>query len=381
MNKWSSSPFIPTSLYQCFDKDDGNIDVLKFIRYKRSIQRELEENDYLVIIAALEAEAAAESKAVDANGVEDNRRASKRPRHHSVQRDAVTGQMRQMAYTDTAWYQNYVQSPNLSSKKFHKKFRRRFRCRYDSFQKHLKQVQDDPMFQTWSKHNRDCCGNKPVPIELLLLGALRYIGRGWCLDDLEEATCIGEETHRRFIHVYITWGATSLYKEYVRLPKDAQEAKEWSAEYTRAGFPGCLSSGDATHVGMLKCQFKLKQYMMSHKLDMPSRTYNIHVTHRRRILYTTSGHPARWNDMTLQLYDDYANKMKDGKMFGGDFIFTLLEGDEDSAEDIVYQGPWEIVDNGYLSWPTMVPPSKYYSTYPEMRFSKWIESIRKDVEW
>mmetsp|Transcript_2588 Transcript_2588/g.3868 ORF Transcript_2588/g.3868 Transcript_2588/m.3868 type:complete len:105 (-) Transcript_2588:443-757(-) len=38
------------------------------------------------------------------------------------------------------------------------------------------------------------------------------------------------------------------------------------------------------------------------------------------------------------------------------------------------------MDNGYLDWSTMVPPSKYYYTYAEMRFSKWIESIRKDVE-
>ena len=48
---------------------------------------------------------------------------------------------------------------------------------------------------------------------------------------------------------------------------------------------------------------------MSHKLDMPARTYNIHVTHRRRILYTTSGHPALWNDKTLQLFDDYAKPL------------------------------------------------------------------------
>ena len=142
-----------------------------------------------------------------------------------------------------------------------------------------------------------------------------------------------------------------------------------------------MSPGDATHVGMLRCYYKLKQYMMSHKLDMPSRKYNIHVTHRRRILYTTSGHPVRWNDKTLQLFDEYAKQMYHGNMFGGDFIFTLLEGDEDSASEKFDGGPWEIVDNGYLSWPTMVPPSKYYSIYPEMRFSKWIESIRKDVEW
>jgi hypothetical protein len=72
---------------------------------------------------------------------------------------------------------------------------------------------------------------------------------------------------------------------------------------------------------------------MSYKLDMPSR--NIHVTHRRRILATTFGHPARWNDKTLQLYDDYAKKMYDGTFLGNDFTFTLLEGDESQAEEVL----------------------------------------------
>ena len=47
---------------------------------------------------------------------------------------------------------------------------------------------------------------KKNPISLLLLGSLRYIGRGWCFDDLEEATGISEEVHRVFFHQYILFG-------------------------------------------------------------------------------------------------------------------------------------------------------------------------------
>ena len=40
-----------------------------------------------------------------------------------------------------------------------------------------------------------------------------------------------------------------------------------------------------------------------------------------------------------------------------------------------------IVDNGYLEWSTTVrPPLKSTITQAEMRFSKWLESLRMDVE-
>ena len=59
-----SRTFLPTSLYQCFDDtDDGRIDPLKYMQYVMSQQRELDERDNLVIIAACEAAAAAESTA------------------------------------------------------------------------------------------------------------------------------------------------------------------------------------------------------------------------------------------------------------------------------------------------------------------------------
>ena len=54
--------------------------------------------------------------------------------------------------------------------------------------------------------------NKTSPIELLLLGTLRYLGRGWTFDDIEEATAISLEVHRVFsmhssvgvVHVFMT---------------------------------------------------------------------------------------------------------------------------------------------------------------------------------
>jgi hypothetical protein len=154
-----------------------------------------------------------------------------------------------------------------------------------------------------------------------------------------------------------------------------------SKEYDVAGLPGCLGSQDATHIGMLRCQFRLRQYHNSFKLPMPTRTYNMTVNHRRRILSSTSGHPGRWNDKTLVQYDTLSTDLRDGRKYS-DVEFELLQRDPltDEIKAVRYTGAWLIVDNGYLSWPTLIPPITNPTTWQEFRFSKWIESIRKDVE-
>ena len=57
----------------------------------------------------------------------------------------------------------------------------------------LSKVRNHPLFKRWIplQHNTS-------PISLLLLGSLRYLGRGWCFDDLEEVSGISEEVHRVF---------------------------------------------------------------------------------------------------------------------------------------------------------------------------------------
>ena len=252
---------------------------------------------------------------------------------------------------------------------------------FESFQKHLAQVKANNLFKTWSGNSIDCVGNKASPIELLLLGSLRYLGRGWTLDDLEEQTSISEETHRCFLHVYLLWGATELFDRYVYLPANKEEAAECAKEYGVAGFNGCIGSGDATHIGMLKCCYRLRNHHDSFKLNMPTRTYNMTVNHRRRILATTHGHPGRWSDKTLIRFDTLANQLKKGEIYS-DMEFVLLEEDADgNVREIKYSGAWTIVDNGYLRWSVTVPPLKLWATYPQMRFSKWLESLRKGKQF
>jgi hypothetical protein len=280
----------------------------------------------------------------------------------------------------TLWYLLYYKSPDLSKPKFHKKFRRRFRMPHAQFMQLLQEFEESEYFACWKSGRKDAVGDQASPLPLLILGAMRYLGRGWTFDDIEENTAISEETHRQFFHVFIEYGSTVLYERYVIAPTTAEEAAPHMHEMSLAGFHGCCGSSDATHVMMEQCAHRLKQMHKGPKLPLPARTYNITVNHRRRILHTTTGHPSRWNDKTLQLFDVFMLGVNNGTHLS-DVEFDLYDTDpEGNVIKIRYRGGWIMVDNGYLSWSTTVPPYKLASQRAQIRWSEWLESLRKDVE-
>jgi len=57
-----------------------------------------------------------------------------------------------------------------------KKFRNRFRLPYPSYKDLLHQIKSDNRFERWRGHKWN--GKKSSSVELLLLGSLRYLGRG-----------------------------------------------------------------------------------------------------------------------------------------------------------------------------------------------------------
>jgi hypothetical protein len=277
------------------------------------------------------------------------------------------------------WYFQYILHPATSQASFFKKFRRRFRIPYPQFLEFVQDCKANNWFKRWT--SKDATGKPSSPLELMLLGALRYLGRGWTFDDLEENTGIDEETHRQFFHCFIDVGSTFLYQKYVVMPTNPEQAANHMYEMNIAGFPGCIGSTDATHILIEKCSSRLRNQHLAAKLPGTARTYNATVNHRRRILSTTTGHPCRWNDKTLILFDTFACGIYRGDNALKDVVFELFERDADgNVISVTYNGCYVIVDNGYLSWSTTVPPTKSPLTQKELRWSQWLESLRKDVE-
>lgn len=109
------------------------------------------------------------------------------------------------------WFNIYVDSPNLDFSRFHKQFRRRFRLPYECFLELLDEAKKSPLFGRWAENKTDALGKKAAPLQLLILSALRYLGRGWTFDDLAESTAISEEVQRNFFHEFIKFGSTTLF--------------------------------------------------------------------------------------------------------------------------------------------------------------------------
>ena len=280
----------------------------------------------------------------------------------------------------TYWYRNYVSFPHLDSPKFLAKFRRRFRLPYHCFLSLLELVKNDPTFERWDVNRFIRSRVKRHPIELLLLGSLHYLGRGWTFDDLEECTGISEETHRVFFHAFVKFGRDVLYRKYVKYPKTSEDDNAHSKEYDLAGMHGAIGSMDACHIILEKCSHRLRQNHLGGKSKQTCRSYNITVNHKRQILASTTGHPARWNDKTIILYDELARGLKNGSILN-DKSFELYERSSNgNIIAVKYRGAWLLVDNGYLNWGVTIAPMKQTVYVTETRWSEWLESMRKDVE-
>ena len=83
---------------------------------------------------------------------------------------------------------------------------------------------------------------------------------------------------------------------------------------------------------------------MGFKLTHTDWTYNLTVNHPRRIISTTKGHPALFNDKTLITFNEFVNWLKNG-MYGDEYEFALYNYDEyKNVIKVKYRGCWLIVD-------------------------------------
>ena len=280
----------------------------------------------------------------------------------------------------SCWFTMYVDNELLiTDKKMKEKFRRRFRLPYVSFLDLVEQCKSHEMFHRWCGKNNN--NKRSSPIELLLLGSLRYLGRGWTFDDIEEATAISRYVHVAFFKIFICFGSTVLFPTHVRHPRTARESETHINEFAMAGLPGCIGSSDCTHIVVKRCQFGLRNQHLGAKSSCTTRTFNLTVNHRRQILHTSRGGPGGWNDQTMVRRDNFINGLHQGDHLD-DVQFYLEERDDSTGEikHVKYRGAYVIVDNGYLRWSVTVPPFKVTNITTDIRWSKWIESMRKDVE-
>ena len=354
-----------TSLADCVD-ENGSVSVQKWATRSKN-KRALFQNDEVDKILGLLED--------DSDNVETRQKKPKQTRRRKGFFDEEKQKWVDPDPWKSKWYLDYVISNQYSrNKKLKKKFRRRFRMPRNNFLDLVKMAREENWFPEEEKP--DATGRKGSPLELLMLGSLRYLGRGWTFDDLEEATDISEEKHRLFFHDFIAVGAKHMYPKWVVLPTTDEDIRDSTSEFEEAGLPGAHGSTDGTHVILEKCSARLRNQHLGAKLKFTARAFNLTVNHRRRILSTSPGCPSRWNDKSLQTFDSFLNDIRSGKLYG-DRTFELYD---DAGVLHTFSGAWCLAVNGYLKWSCLVPPMKDAFFYDDIRWSKWLESMRKDVE-
>ena len=362
----------PLSFRDCLV--DGRINMARYMVYSQSIFEE-DFNDVEDILISNRKKRNHDNENVAASNKKTRKRRS--IKRYPIMCRGDNGSLREATYHDSTWYRLYIEQPPVG-KRLLKIFRRRFRIPYSEFVSLCNDIKSNQLFDRWA--HPDAMGCESSDIRLLLLGTLRYLGRANTFDDACESTYVSGDVHRIFFLTFLEYGSTVLYEKYVLNPLKTMDFSSIGKLFQQAGFNGCVGSSDATHVGLLSCPSWAFNNNKGFKLSVPSRNYNATVTHWRQIMGTTFGHPGTWNDKTLVLFDDLIKNTHNGEWLE-DKQFELLELDKDgNIVSIIYLGAWFLVDNGYLEWSTTVPPMKHPLTYEEIRFSEWLESMRKDIE-
>jgi hypothetical protein len=137
------------------------------------------------------------------------------------------------------------------------------------------------------KNKYDAAGRPSTPIELLVLRSLRLLTRNVTLDDLYEQTFVSPGVLKCFFIKFMNWYSNRIFPEVVKMPS-IEDLDYNGAEYSLAGFPGCVCSVDCVHVRVWGVSANLKQ-ISTGKVHFPSRVFEAAVNRREMIVSATKG--------------------------------------------------------------------------------------------
>ena len=146
-------------------------------------------------------------------------------------------------------------------------------------------------------------------------------------------------------------------------------------EFQKLGFPGCIGSMDATHLHWKRCPAGA---INTHKgkEGFPTRAFNVTVSHSGKAYSIAPGQAGARNDKCIVRFDPFMQRMRFEKLYA-DITYILHDKDGVGKEHV---GAYVISDNGYHHWKEFTCPFKVHADAKMIRWSKWVESVRKNVE-
>jgi hypothetical protein len=100
-------------------------------------------------------------------------------------------------------------------------------------------------------------GQKPHPLSMKVLAALRRLALGIPIDGLNDMTAISPTTLEVFINDWERWFVNHYDAEHIKIPEDEEEIAASVSLFNRCGLPGFVSSMNVVHVRYDKYPFGL----------------------------------------------------------------------------------------------------------------------------
>ena len=159
-------------------------------------------------------------------------------------------------------------------------------------------------------------------MDLYLLGALRILGRGTCLDGIKELSGISETSMQFFFGNWCAWCRTYLYPIFVHPPKNADELERAMVDYALLGLNGAFFEMDAVHLEWDKCPEEDK-VLFTGKEGFCTVAYNVCVHHNLKAFHVAEGLYGSANDKTQVRFDNFIYSLRT-EPFYSEVTYTVL---------------------------------------------------------
>ena len=275
----------------------------------------------------------------------------------------------------TQWYLNFVENEDLAadpSTVLGRDFESKFRIPHRIFKEILDATRASGLFPDDLKPHG---GQKPHPLSMKVMAALRRLALGVPLDGLECMCGISDTRLRDFIDTWEPWFVETYHPQWVKMPEGEMLDKAQRL-FEACGLAGFISSMDVVHLKYDRCPHG-QRALYAGKEGYPTIGYQFHCGHNRQIFWhSPQGFPGARNDKTVVRYDDFLKEIKSNPLYSErEYQLLVQPGISETAK-----GVHTLCDGGYHRWNTTICGAKHTSDPDLKAFSGLCESVRKDIE-
>ena len=258
-------------------------------------------------------------------------------------------------------------------------FRQEFGMSRSVFDELEKVTAANPAFaNTEDREPGNCCRGTPTqPLRQKLAAAVHMLTTNCSVRKAGQMAGVSKTCVQSFFHPWLALIMETEYHKHVYLPQGADLARIKDT-YRKLGFPGAVCSTDGVHVFWANCPTdQLWLHCSAEKGNKPTRVFNASVAHTGEILYVPRSLGGRNNDKTCARVHRLLLGLQDRSLYGAEeFTLYRLGG----LPPLIHKGLYSICDGGYHEWRAIQFPAKLSSDAMGARWSKRLESVRKDVE-